>query len=276
MPKQADEHDAQVFAVQASAARRSLPYTFDQPSRSFVLPDELVETSGLTALPEGRLATIQDEEGIVYVLSPDSGGVEARLPFGEKGDYEGITWAGATGFVLRSDGTVIELAGSISEMHQIAVHETPLRRKNDTEGLGFDSARGRLLIACKDDPGTGLDDDQRAIYSFDAARAELSPDPAYVIDREEVEKHLYRGETFRPSGVAVHPATGDVYVLSALSPAVAVLTGDGRLKAVWPLLKDLFEQPEGLAFLPDGTLFISSEGEVGPPMLYEFREGASE
>lgn len=271
------EPDRQVNAVQATLPPNALPYEFDRPSRSFVLPDELVEISGLTVLPEGHLATIQDEDGIVYVLSPDSGAVEARLPFGEKGDYEGITWLGDRGYVLRSDGTVVELTGSISDMRQVATHETPLHRKNDAEGLGFDRVRGRLLIACKDDPGSGLGDDQRAIYSFDPVRGELSSEPAYVIDRKEVEKYLYRGETFKPSGIAVHPGSGDVYVLSALSQAIAVLAGEGGgLKAVQPLQKDVFEQPEGLAFLPNGTLYIASEGEVGPPMLYEFREGGSD
>lgn len=275
-PKAANASDSNPVTAATQSGTDSPSYQFDRPSLSLVLPEELLEVSGLTALPGGRLGTVQDEDGVVYVLNRESGTVEGRLPFGDNGDYEGIEWVGDKAYVLMSGGTVIELSGSLDDMRQTATYETSLKRKNDAEGLGYDSARGRLLIACKEDPGSGLDDDQRAIYAFDPASGELSSEPAYVIDTKEVEKKLSKGGPFKPSGVAVHPLSGDVYVLSSTSRSVVVLSGHGTLEAVHALSKDAFEQPEGIAFLPDGTLYISSEGDKGPAMLYEFKVGASE
>lgn len=266
--------DSQVVSTGAPITPGPTSFDFSRPSLSLVLPDELLETSGLTVLPGGRLGTVQDEEGTVYVLNRESGTVEARLPFGDKGDYEGIEWAGDKGYVLRSDGTIIELTGSPDDLRRGATFETALKRKNDTEGLGYDRARGRLLVAAKEDPGSGLDNDQRAIYAFDLSQGELSSEPVYVIETKEVERRQSGGGAFKPSGVAVHPG-GDVYVLSSTSRSIAILDGDGRLKAVQSLEKDMFEQPEGIAFSPDGTLYISSEGGDGPAMLYEFVDGGT-
>lgn len=262
-------------SVARNEAANGEEYTFDQPALSFVLADELRENSGLAILPNGQIGTVQDEDGIVYALNPETGTIEAEYPFGESGDYEGIEWVGDRGFVLRSDGTLIELVGWPDDVREAQTYETSLKRKNDAEGLGYDAASGRLLIACKEDPGAGLDEgDERAIYAFDPETGELTDDPVYVIDLRDIEELASRGGAFRPSAVAVHPSNGDVYVLSGPSQALAILTSGGDLKSVHTLDRSMFEQPEGLAFTSDGTLYISSEGSDGPPMLYRFAPGA--
>lgn len=265
--------DAEPLATETRSVPDSAAYMFDQPTLSLVLSEELRETSGLTILPNGHIGTVQDEDGIVFALNRETGTVEARLPFGDGGDYEGIEWVGDRGFVLRSNGTLIELSGGLDDVRQARTHETSLKGKNDTEGLGYDSANGRLVIACKEDPGSGLDNDRRAIYAFDLASGELSAEPVYVIERKDVERELSGDGNFKPSAVAVHPSTGEIYVLSSTALALAVLDVGGGLRAVHELPESLFEQPEGLAFLPDGTLYISSEGDKGPPMLYQFAPG---
>ena len=274
-PGTAGSSDSQFVATGVPGQTDSSSFDFDRPSLSFVLPEELAEISGLGVLPDGRLATVQDEGGTLYVLNRETGTVEARLPFGEPGDYEGVEWIGDKGFVLLSDGTIIELSGSLEDLSVTATHETALKRKNDPEGLGFDAERGRLLIACKEDPGSGLDkDDERAIYAFDPESGELDEEPAYTINLKEVEDEVSEVANFKPSAIAVHPSSGELYVLSASDRAIVVLNADGTLKLVRELSREIFEQPEGLAFLSDGTLYISSEGQDGPGMLYEFRSTA--
>jgi uncharacterized protein YjiK len=65
---------------------------------------------------------------------------------------------------------------------------------------------------------------------------------------------------FKPSGLAVHPITGDLYVVSSVLKVIVVLDRSGRVRSASALDKKLLEQPEGLAFLPNGDLFVSSEG----------------
>ena len=267
--------DSPFVATEVPAEADSSGLDLGRPSLSLVLPDELTEISGLGLMPDGRLATVQDEEGTLYILNRETGTVEARVPFGEPGDYEGVEWVGDQAYVLLSDGTIIELSGSLEDLRVTATHETHLKRKNDAEGLGYDADRGRLLIACKEDPGSGLDeDDERAIYSFDPASGQMDEEPAYVIKLKEVEDEVSDVANFKPSAVAVHPSSGELYVLSASDRAIVVLNTDGSLKSVHELSREIFEQPEGLAFLSNGTLYVSSEGQDGPGMLYEFRSVA--
>ena len=50
---------------------------------------------------------------------------------------------------------------------------------------------------------------------------------------------------------------------------------EGTLEAIWQLPEDLFPQPEGIAFLPDGDLFISNEGRGGKANILRFNYNAN-
>jgi len=62
-----------------------------------------------------------------------------------------------------------------------------------------------------------------------------------------------------PSALAIHPLTGDWYILSATNRLLAVYN-QGALKAVYPLPAEVYYKPEGMAFCPNGDLYLSSEG----------------
>jgi uncharacterized protein YjiK len=253
-------------------------YNLTSPELSFALPKELNEISGLTALPDGRLGAIQDEAGTLFILNGQTGSIDETYSFGEDADYEGIEYVDGRIFILRSNGRLFEVTGWENSDIQARTHETGLKGKNDTEGLGFDPSSGRLLIACKQEPGSDLDKNIKAIYAYDIETGELSSDPIMRIDEDDVEQRL-GGDgkiNFRPSAVAVHPLSADVYVLSANDKVLTVLDSDGRIARVSHLDGDMFEQPEGLTFLPDGTLFISSEGVKGSAMLYRFTSHGEE
>src|SRR5690606_37212141 len=67
---------------------------------------------------------------------------------------------------------------------------------------------------------------------------------------------------FKPSGLAVHPVTQEIYVLSSVRKAIVVLGADGSVTGAATLPEALLNQPEGLAFLPNGDLVLSSEGGI--------------
>ena len=77
---------------------------------------------------------------------------------------------------------------------------------------------------------------------------------------------------FFPSAIAVHPVTHDIYIISTKdTKCIAQFTHDGKLKAFDYLDKDMFLQPEGICFDPQGNLYISTEGKHGvPPYIYKF------
>lgn len=253
-----------------TVAPSDAPYAFGAPDLRVELPGELLEISAVTALPDGNLAAVQDESGIVFVINGQTGEVEREVEFGDPADYEGIAWTGDRLWVLRSNGRLFELNGWPDT--ELDVHEirTPLRGRNDTEGLAYDAQENRLLIALKEDPGNGLDEDLKAVYAFDLESRSFVPDPVYTIDTNELEDTTPIDSKFKPSDIAVHPVTDEIYLLSATATGIVVLDRAGTVKTAWQLDEDMFEQAEGLTFLPDGTLFVSSEGQDGPGMLYRY------
>ena len=240
------------------------PYDLAAPAAVLRLAPELREISGLTVLPSGNLGAIQDERGTIYELDPASGRIVDRLPFRGSGDFEGIELAEDAVWALRSDGDLYRVYRDSTGTPTSRKVETGLKGRNDTEGLGYDG-EGRLLIACKEWPGPGLDD-VRSIWAFDLATETLSPAPVALLDRRQVD-----GRTaFKPSALAVHPISRRVYVLSSVRHAIAVLSPDGVLLAVLSFPARLVPQPEGLAFTRDGTMYVSSEGPSGSGTLLRY------
>ena len=97
---------------------------------------------------------------------------------------------------------------------------------------------------------------QKAIFAFRLDDNRLEERPAYVID----EAQLKEGKgPFKPAGIAVHPAGGDLYVVSSVRKVMVVLRPDGSLADEWSLEEAGFAQPEALAFTPEGALLVGSE-----------------
>jgi len=250
-----------VSPVSAVSTPSTNPYRFDQPVARFEMPDALREISALTVLDADHLGAVQDEDGDLYVLSTETGRVEAVVSFGPPGDYEGIERVGDRLFVLRADGAVLELDGWTGDEARATVFETGLGADAcDAEGLGSDGRR--LLIACKEDDG----DDLNRVYAVDLATMALVPEPVFSLDPDTVpgDKKL------RPSALAVHPFTGHTVVLSSRREALVALDADGAVVDVWDLGPAGFEQPEGLTFLPNGDALVSSEGGDGPAVILRF------
>lgn len=260
-----------------------IPYETDRPLFSAKLPKNLREISGLTTLDSLHVAAVQDEDGIVFVLQALTGEVVSEHRFGEGGDYEALEAVGERMYVLRSDGVLLELTGWRGEGPRSVVrHDTWLSSRFDTEGLALSRDGTSLLVACKEYPGRGFKG-KRTVYAFELASRRLGQQPALVLDARAAESDLGEGtisravrrlldiRRFKPSGISVHPISGEVYVVSSVSGSLAVFNAAGEPVSIVPLDKDLFPQPEGITFMPDGDLLISSEGDGRRARLVRFR-----
>jgi uncharacterized protein YjiK len=254
-------------------------YDLHKPAQRWDLPNELQEVSGLSFFRKNQLACIQDEDGVLYFFSTKNGEITRREQFGEKGDYEGVEILGNEAFVLKSNGKVYHFSfnnQSIGEVQQIKTH---LSRKNDAEGLGFGTEMNELLIACKEDPGTDRFDEKkgRSIYKIDVAEQDFKKKPRFSIKGKAFNEMLSqkglsrkKHKPFKPSGVAVHPTTGNVFVIASVGKMLAILNKQGELVDLIPLDPKLFRQPEGICFAPNGDLFIASEGRGDKGYILRF------
>jgi uncharacterized protein YjiK len=238
------------------------PYQLAEPDQSWKMPYILVEISGLGFVDDHRLACVQDEKGVIFIFNLKNGQVEKEIIFGDDGDYEGIEIIEHDAWVLKSNGTLYEVMDYLGNSGPDAnKYKTALSGKNDTEGLAYDPVNNNLLIACKESPfldgkpGKG----HRAIYSYNLETKLLNAEPFLMISLDTI--RYYKGDAiFKPSGLAIHPISGDIFILGSVGKLLLVFSGGGEMLAMINLNPKLFRQPEGICFSPDGTLYIASEG----------------
>ncbi len=267
-----------------------LPYRLHQPDQTFLMPPDLLEISGLGLAPDGKtLVAVQDEEGIVFFLNRKTGSIIRQIAFWKDGDYEGIEMVGKDIFVVKSSGTIYHILYYDNRYDQVEKYSFSLSRENDVEGLAYDAKNNRLLLACKAKAeSTDTSDTQRGIYSFDLNTMQLSTQPVFTISLEDVQQYLTTVGTtvekleqqfaedaekfaFAPSGIAIHPRTGHIYIISSVGKTLFVLHEQGKILHIEKLQKKIHTQPEGICFAQDGTLYISNEGKKGEPgKIYVF------
>ncbi len=259
-------------------------YNLHTPFKVLTLPDTLHEVSGITALGQGRVACVQDENGSIFIYDLSKGRLESQYVFAADGDYEGIAKAGDTLYVLRSDGVLFK---SVQGAKALSVN-TAIPAPNN-EGLCYDEAGQRLLIACKAKSGKGHEyKDKRQIYAFDLKTGARSADAVFEFDVPEIrqfvkaqriplpvkEKKNGKHEEvlrFTPSAIAVHPFSSKLYLISSTDHLLFIFDSQGKPEQVAQLDPKVFNKPEGIIFLENGDMLITNEGQHKKPSLLWFK-----
>ncbi|MDF3076694.1 MAG: hypothetical protein K0S09_583 [Sphingobacteriaceae bacterium] len=245
------------------------------------VPNELAEISGISFIDSNALVAIEDEEGQLYYYDVTAQKVTSKKEFGPAGDYEDVAVAGQDIYVVDSSGKLYLIKNYRTGDHKAEVINTEFNGKNNIEGLAFDAAKNRLLLAVKD---KGLDDnvkDTKEIYEFSLATKKLNTTPVYSILLKDIEAY-YHGDgleesskkflkalgnenmnkIFRTSALTINPKTSEIYLLSSINNLIAILTPEGKIRKMMHLNGKEFSQPEGIAFSPStGKLFVSNEGK---------------
>lgn len=269
------------------------PYNLENPAARYKLPSYLEEISGLSYFGKGKLACIQDEKANIYIWNLEKEKIIDKYVFGDDNDYEDISVVDNTAYVLRNNGHIYRIRNFEKKDRKVKRYNTPLKEINDTEGIAFDPLSNSLLIACKGSPSMekeNLYEGYKAVYNFDLEKEILDQTPRFLIDLERLDGyidrnafnrfsvriakklHLIESETsFQPSGIAIHPIIGEIYIISSVGKLLIVLNRDGKVLDVKEMDPKLFRQPEGICFSPAGDLFISNEGQGGNGYILKFR-----
>lgn len=223
------------------------------------LPLALDEISGLAYVPSDRtLLAINDEHGILYKLDVRQPRYIRQWRFGPTGDYEGVAVADSFVFVLRSDGHLFQLDFPHPDTLRTREFAFP-QTGNEFESLTFLPQTRELLLICKD-----CADDAKEEFSWFRFHVDSLKftEYRYRFPTERIEAyHNYKRKRFKPSGVALHPLTGHLYIISAVNKALVVVDPRMQVTEVVSLPEHLFLQPEGIDFDNAGNMFISNESD---------------
>lgn len=258
---------AKVNEANAQITEGSANYTI---SKTWELPSELDEISGIVWLDSQNLACIQDEDGMIYVYNLKKNAISEEIPFAGNGDYEAIARHEDDLYVMQSDGLLYEIKNWRATTILVTAHQTDFKSSHNMESLVYSVKDSALLTAPKDkDVGENF----KGIYKIALSSKKVEThSPAYKIDMNAValqpyrEKKLYK--TFNPSEIAVHPKSHDIYVLEGKNPKLIIMNSDGVLKMVYKLDEINFPQPEGMTFSDEGDLYISNESASGPATIH--------
>jgi uncharacterized protein YjiK len=237
-------------------------YDFANPTQKIRLSKSLKEISGLSYYKDNQLICVNDEDGKIFIYDLTKEDIIEKIDFGKSGDYEGVEFIGEEVFVMKTNGKI--KAFTINRGYERDIDCTN-PDVVEYEGLGYDFHTNSLLLATKEH--VKAKDDEKIVYSYDLAKNQLTV--RFIITKEMV-----RGENgkadFRPSGIAVHPISGDIYMIASQGKKLLILTKEGIKKDLIELNAQLFSQPEGICFTPSGDLYISSEGDDKKGFILKF------
>jgi len=225
------------------------------------MPKALDEISGISWISNHTIACIQDEDGIIFIYDLDKKEIVQEIEFANDGDYEGIAIIKNNAYVMRSDGVIFEVSNFRDRNKSVSHFKTDFSEDNNMETLVYDQKSKCLITAPKDKDLES--EDFKGLYHIPIASKSMEAHPFIKIDMGDEalspfqKKKAYK--TFNPSDIAIHPKTGDYYVLEGKKPKLLILNTNGNVKSVYELDEDNFPQPEGLTFDPNGLLYISNE-----------------
>lgn len=243
------------------------------------LPKSLDEISGLTFDASANvLIGHNDELGVLYNIDFESNKIDSEIKISDLGDYEGVELVGNKVYLINSGGDIFEhVVGESGSVKKA----TGLNANNNVEGLAYTD--GQLLIACKGFPEknsfqkfTGC----RAIYSYSLSTSQLGKFPFMLISyamlranfiEEPSPTEIQRLKEFAPSGIAIHPATNDIYILSHMGRLLVVSDASANIKNIYFLDEQDHLQAEGICFDTKNRMYIANEGAGGTPVIHRYQ-----
>ncbi len=232
-------------------------YDFSRPY-VYKLPAILDEISGVVYYPkDSSVFAIQDEKGWLFKIHMKTTPLQIeRWKFSTGADYEDLALVDSTFYVLKSKGIIEKFKFSSSDSIAFESFKVPENEKNEFETLFYDSTLHQLTLICKNCE----DDKKKEVSSWGFDPLTDSFFLSFTIKTSKIREQLDEEKVkFKPSAAAIHPLTGELYIIASVNKALVILNRDHTVKNSYKINPALFKQPEGLTFTPNGDLIISNE-----------------
>lgn len=185
-------------------------------------------------------------------------------------DTEDVIVTDSCYYVLSSWGEIRKIPLGAKDTSGIQSFRIGLPGKNDFESMYYDPTSKGIMLLCKKcevDKGSG----HVSAFRFDPATGRFDSTAAYAVNDKEMEALLKNADAkLDPSAAAIHPYNKRLYILSSAGNLLVVTDTRGKVVEAFQLNPDRFPQSEGIAFAPNGDMYISNEGKYGKPTLLHF------
>ena len=225
------------------------------------LNDALREISGIHFYrKDTSVFAISDEMGYLFKIHLKNDYVTQKWKFDKPLDFEDVSYHDSLFYILESNGNIHTLKFSPhgdTITTQISVFDPGGKGKNEFESLYYDSSRKSFIMICKD-----CQNDKKSkvtAWGYDPENHVFTPS-VFTIDADIIAKKAGQKKMkFKPSAAEINPATGELWILSAVNSLLVRADQNGNCKEAYPLNSGLYTQPEGISFTPKGDMIISNE-----------------
>lgn len=222
------------------------------------LPSELDEISGISYYAKDKsIFAITDEKGFLFKITPYPGLLINLWKISKKADFEDLVLLDSTFYILQSNGAINRVKFINNDTVSNRNIPFPYEGKMEFETMFYNPLIKKLELICKNCE----DEKKKSVntYTYDPEKNEFI-DSVSIIDMASVFKTMgKKAFDLRASAAAVHPLTGDIYVISSINKLLLIFDKNHTLKSSYSLNPSLFKQPEGITFSDNGTLIISNE-----------------
>ena len=240
--------------------------------RQLRLVNGLQEISGLAIASENSVYAHNDEHGIVYEVSLDTGDVLAAFALGgitELADFEGIETENGRIYLVTSDGKIYEaLIGEHRKRVRFNVFDTGIGSNCEIEGLSRGFEAGSFFALCKSARIQSVYN-KLTVYKWSVNDRRPVTEPWLQIPYENF-LTADEAEDFRPSAIEWDRKKKVFVILSAQSRQLTIVSEDGSILSTEALLPEFHPQAEGVAITPSGDLVIADEGAGRHPGTLSF------
>jgi uncharacterized protein YjiK len=246
-------------------------YNFSKPDEKMELGKHLHEISGMTWIPgKNMIQAENDEKGDIFLVDfKNKTDNFQKIKFGGKEDYEDIVHADSSDYLLVSSGIIVQVTIKDSLVSSTVEYDLARKGNNEFETLYLDAADHSLIMLCKQ--CAHEKDKMRSAFRFDLTTHRFSDDPVYSIDIGVIRQMLNDDKAeFKPSAAAINPITGKLFIVASVGKLLVIADKKGNVEQVFRLDPNLFNQPEGMTFAPNGDLYISNEGGEGIATILKF------
>lgn len=255
-----------LFFVQCDGPRQAWNCKYD-PEKDEVyfnvykpveLPSVLAEISGIYENGGGRLWCINDEDGILYRYDPVGKQISDKLERLPSGDYEALTMAGDTAFVLRSDGVIFSFPLSqLAKPDNLPIMGLPLQCELES----LTSRNGKLYTICKGEFARKKYILYELIHKNGQFQAGHFMDWTSCLNEFITNKNL-PPFSINPTDVYFDDIDDRWYLLSSNPSAIFIFNDNEQLILGHLLDGKVWQQPEGVCrSMTDSLIWITSEGK---------------
>lgn len=246
-------------------------YRLGEPQEN-ALGKGLNEISGIAFRKQNKLLAVSDSKEKIVQIDLETKKLKdvtgAVVP--PDSDLEDVVEVDSSIYVLQSRGALKEVREGAADTAGVKTYDLGLPGKNDFETVYYDATAGGLVLLCKScahEKGRSF----RSAYRFDLSTKTFDSTVFFTISKDEVRTLLNDREAkFDPSAAAVHPLNKRLYILSSAGNLLVITDTRGKVIAAYKLSTATFPQAEGIAFAPNGDMYIANEGKSGSPTLLLF------